>query len=121
MKYYYGDRGSGKTTKLLKEAAKAVVDEYDVVFVSIHNEHIANLKEMSLRMFGASITNKITFVSASKCKEAVAGLPEKNLKVFIDETQYVLYQLLFGVGRNFDVTMSLDTDDDYSTKLERKK
>lgn len=121
MKYYYGDRGSGKTTKLLKEAVKAVIDGKTVIFVAINKSYIDTLKYNAVKLFGEELTNKINFLTYKETKDFIVGRNKDELKVFIDETQYVLAQLLFGMNRNIDVTMSLDTDSEYSTKIERKR
>ena len=107
IKSYYGNRGSGKTTKLLKEAAKAVIDEYTVVFVTINEGCNGLLKYQATQLLGSDIANKINFMTYNRVKDFMPGRDKHKLKVFIDESQFILYQMLFKSNvDDVDVSMS---------------
>lgn len=111
MVKYYGDRGCGKTVKLLREAGKAVIDGKTVVFVVFQVAYISTLKDKAIRLFGEELTDKIHFLTPVEAHDFVLQDHKgEDVKVFIDEAEVTLYNILFGLS-GVDVTMTLDVSD----------
>ena len=115
---YYGSRGSGKTVKLLKEAAKAAIDDNIVIVVTFSPDYISTLKEKSVELVGEEFTEKIIFTSYENVSNYIVGEDKEKIKVFVDEAEYVLYDMLFkGFGnRVIDIKLTIDTTDGVELK-----
>lgn len=110
---YVGNRGSGKTYQLFKDAEKALDEGKNIIFLCPTKNHCNMKKEYAQRCIGKK-ANQIKFLILDDLKGT--GLQrDENVRFFIDDIGYFVNSMIFGLGKMRGFTAAADVEDTYIT------
>ena len=110
IRTFVGDRGSGKTYRLFKEAEVLIDNGFIPVFLCASDKECGQKEEYAFRCIGskAELINFMTLVDFKGTRLE----RDDSVRVFIDEIGHFVSSLVFGVD-NKGFTATADVEDEY--------